>query len=56
MKVGDLVYYLRIPHIVVTIEQSVPVARRGFQTVVLKDTTTLETRTLPMKWLKGEQQ
>ena len=59
MKVGDLVYYLDIPHIVVSIEQTVPVAIRGFgdyRKTVLKDTTTLETRTLPMKWLKGDKQ
>jgi hypothetical protein len=52
MKVGDLIYYLSTPHVVVSIEQSVPVARRGLEAVVLKDTTTLETRTLPMKWIR----
>ena len=56
MKVGDLITHCATPHIVVSIEQSVPVARQGFEQVVLKDTTTLETRTIPMKWWKGDKQ
>jgi len=51
MKVGDLIRYIGSLHIVVSIEKSVPVARKGLETVVLKDTKTLETRTIPMKWI-----
>ena len=53
MKVGDLIAYIGSPHIVVSIEKSVPVARRGLEQVVLKDTKTLETRTVPMKWIRS---
>ena len=53
MKVGDLITHARELHIVVSIEKSVPVARRGLEQVVLKDTKTLETRTIPMKWIRS---
>jgi len=52
MKVGDLIAHANTPHIVVSIEQSIPVARKGLEMVVLKNTKTLETRRLPMKWLR----
>ena len=54
MKAGDLINYRGKPHIVVYIRPSMPVARRGKEMVSLTDTTTLETREVPMKWIKGE--
>ena len=53
MKVGDLVNYTSEPHIVVKIRPSIPVARAGLEQVVLKNTKTLETRTIPIKWLRS---
>ena len=52
MKVGDLITHCAAPHIVVSIKQSAPVAKRGLEAVVLKNVVTLETRTVPMKWLR----
>ena len=53
MKVGDLIIHANTPHIVISIEQSIPVARKGVEIAVLKNTKTLETRRVPMKWLRG---
>ena len=53
MKVGDLVKYTNEPHIVVEIRPSVPVARAGLETVVLLNTQTLKTRTVPLKWVRS---
>ena len=53
MKVGDLITHTNVPHIVVEIRPSVPVARAGLETVVLLNPKTLKTRTIPMKWLRG---
>ena len=53
MNVGDLVTHANIPHIVVEIRLSVPVARAGLETVVLLNPKTLKTRTIPMKWLRS---
>ena len=53
MKVGDLITHARELHIVVEIRPSVPVARAGLEQVVLKNTKTLETRTIPMKWMRS---
>ena len=51
MKVGDLITHSNEPHIVVKIRPSIPVARVGLEQVVLKNTKTLETRTIPRKWI-----
>ena len=55
MKVGDLVNFTFEPHIVVEIRPSVSVARAGLEQVVLFNPKTLETRTIPIKWLRSEQ-
>ncbi len=52
MKVGDLISYRGTPHIVIEIKQTAPVARAGLEVVVMLDTTQLETRTIPMKWMR----
>ncbi len=52
MKVGDLIDYNDAPHIVLKIQPSKPVAREGLQQVVLKNTKTLKTHTVPMKWFR----
>ena len=51
MKVGDLIEYDGAPYIVLKIRPSVPVARQGSEQVVLKNTQTLKTRTIPIKWM-----
>ena len=53
MNVGDLVKYTNEPHIVVEIRPSVPVARAGLEQVVLLNTQTLKTRTVPIKWVRS---
>jgi len=53
MKVGDLIGFRGTPHIVVKIRPSIPNARAGQETVVLLDTKQLETRTIPMKWIRN---
>ena len=53
MNVGDLVTHVNIPHIVVEIRPSIPVARAGIDQVVLLNIQTLKTRTIPMKWLRS---
>ena len=52
MKVGDLIDYNGELYIVVKIRPSIPTASTGQEIVVLKDAKTLETRTLPMKWIR----
>ena len=52
MKVGDLIEYNDAPHIVLKIRSSRPVARVGLEQVVLKNTQTLETTTIPVKWVR----
>ena len=52
MKVGDLIIHANAPHIVVGFEQSAPVARPDLEQVILKNTKTLETRRVPMKWFR----
>ena len=52
MNIGDLISYRGAPHIVVGFEQSVPVARPDLEQVILKNTKTLETRRVPMKWFR----
>jgi hypothetical protein len=53
MKVGDLITHARQLHIVIEIKHSTPVARVGLEELVLKNTKTLETRTIPMKWIRS---
>ena len=53
MKVGDLIEYNDAPYIVLKIRPSTPVARVGLEELVLKNTKTLETRTIPMKWIRS---
>ena len=52
MKVGDLIEYNDAPHIVLKIRPSRPVARQGLEQVVLKNTQTLKTYTIPVKWAR----
>ena len=52
MKVGDLIEYDGAPYIVLKIRPSVPVARPDLEQVILKNTKTLETRRVPMKWFR----
>ena len=52
MKVGDLIEYNDAPHIVLKIRPSRPVARVGLEQVVLKNTQTLKTHTIPRKWIR----
>ena len=52
MKVGDLIEYNDAPHIVLKIRPSEPVARVGLENVVLKNTQTLKTYTIPVKWVR----
>ncbi len=52
MKVGDLIDYNDAPHIVLKIRPSRPVARQGLEQVVLKNTQTLKTHTIPVKWVR----
>ena len=52
MKVGDLIQYNDAPYIVLKIRSSRPVARVGLEQVVLKNTQTLETTTIPVKWVR----
>ena len=51
MKVGDLIEYNGAPHIVLKIRPSEPVARVGLESVVLKNTKTLKTYAIPVKWV-----
>ena len=53
MRVGDLIVYRGTPHLVVKIRPSIPGARAGLEVVVLKDAKTLETRTIPTKWIRS---
>jgi len=53
MKVGDLISYRGAPHIVIEFKQSVPVARPDLVELVLLDTTQLETRSVPIKWIRN---
>jgi len=52
MKIGDLINFRGTPHIVIKIRPSIPVVRAGQEIVVLKDAKTLETRTIPTKWIR----
>ncbi len=52
MKVGDLIEYNDAPHIVLKIRPSRPVARVGLEQVVLKNTQTLKTYAIPVKWMR----
>ena len=52
MKVGDLIEYNDAPHIVLKIRPSKPVARQGLEQVVLKNTQTLKTYAIPVKWVR----
>ena len=52
MNVGDLIDYNDAPHIVLKIRPSRPVARVGLEQVVLKNTQTLKTYTIPRKWIR----
>ena len=52
MKVGDLIQYNGAPHIVLSLAPSKPVARVGLEHVVLKNTQTLKTHTIPLKWIR----
>ena len=52
MKVGDLIEYNDAPHIVLSIAPSKPVAKVGLENVVLKNTQTLKTYTIPVKWAR----
>ena len=53
MNIGDLIKYKGELHIVVKIRPSIPNARAGQGTGVLLDTKQLETRTIPMKWIRN---
>tara|TARA_R110001599_G_scaffold278131_5_gene479525 strand:- start:73 stop:240 length:168 start_codon:yes stop_codon:yes gene_type:complete len=53
MKVGDLISYRGAPHLVVEIRSSIPLARAGQEVVVMLDTTQLETRTVPVRWIRN---
>ena len=53
MNIGDLIGFRGTPHIVVKIRPPIPNARTGQEIVVLKDTKTLETRTIPTKWIRN---
>ena len=52
MKVGDLIAYHGEPHLIIRIEQSVPVAKKGLEKVVLMNTKSLTTFIMPLKWLR----
>ena len=52
MNVGDLIQYNAAPHIVLRIRPSKPVARVGLEQVVLKNTQTLKSHTIPRKWIR----
>lgn len=52
MKVGDLIAYDGEPHLIIRIEQSVPVAKKGLEKAVLMNTKTLTTFTVSLKWLR----
>ena len=52
MNIGDLIVYRGTPHLVVKIRPSIPNARAGQEIMVLKDAKTLETRTIPLKWIR----
>ena len=53
MNIGDLIRHQGELHIVVGFEQSAPVARAELEQVVLLNTQTLKTRTIPMKWMRS---
>ena len=53
MKVGYLIGFRGTPHLVVKIRPSIPNARAGQEIAVLKDAKTLETRTVPLKWIRS---
>tara|TARA_R110002167_G_scaffold153748_1_gene347980 strand:+ start:146 stop:307 length:162 start_codon:yes stop_codon:yes gene_type:complete len=52
MEIGDLIEYNDAPHIVLKIRPSEPVARVGLEHVVLKNTQTLKTHIIPVKWVR----
>ena len=52
MKVGDLIEYNDAPHIMLSIAPSKPVAKVGLENVVLKNTQTLKTYTIPRQWIR----
>ena len=52
MNVGDLIKYNGAPHIVLKMRPSKPVARVGLEQVVMKNTQTLKTHTIPRKWIR----
>ena len=53
MNIGDLIGFRGALHLVVKIRPSIPNAIAGQEIAVLKDTKTLETRTVPMKWIRN---
>ena len=53
MKDGDLISFRGTLHLVVKIRAAIPNGTDAREIVVLKDAKTLETRTLPMKWIRS---
>ena len=53
MKVGDLISFRGTLHVVVKIRAAIPNGTDAREIVVLKDTKTLGTRTVPMKWIRS---